>query len=134
MPLAPPPRVSPAMTVGPSIPTQDERTIAMLIHLLAILTGIVGPLILWLVRKDSSHYIDHHGKEAVNFQITILLAMLGAAVVGVLGLFLSPLGLFILIPAFTVIPILALIFEIHSCVRANRGEWSRYPINLRLIS
>ena len=56
-PAAPPP--------GPSAgPTREECDLGMLCHLLGLLTGFVGPLILWLVKKDESRFIDHHGKEA----------------------------------------------------------------------
>src|SRR5688572_25125240 len=56
------------------VPTQDERTMSMLIYLLAILTFFIGPLIIWLMKKDQSRFIDHHGKECINFQIVATIA------------------------------------------------------------
>jgi uncharacterized Tic20 family protein len=53
--------------------SQDDLNLGMLCHLLAIFTGFAGPLILWLVKKDSSAYVDFHGKESLNFQITLFL-------------------------------------------------------------
>ena len=71
---------------APYSPSQEERTFAMLIHLLGILTGFLGPLILWLVKKDESHYIDHHGKEAINFMITCFIVSLTLLAVAVITL------------------------------------------------
>src|SRR5690348_1357609 len=54
---------------GPA-PDKDAKTMALLCHLLPIFTGFLGPLIIWLVKKDSSPFVDDQGKEALNFQIT----------------------------------------------------------------
>lgn len=116
----------------PPIPTQDERTMGMLCHLLGILTGFVGPLILWLVKKDESAFIDHHGKEALNFQITYILVALGASAVIFVLCFLV-IGFFLL-PVLFVLPILVIIAGIIACISANNGEWSRYPGCIRLIA
>ena len=52
--------------------SKDARNMALLCHLLAIFTGFLGPLILWLLKKDDDSFIDEHGKEALNFQIALL--------------------------------------------------------------
>lgn len=116
----------------PPIPTQDERTLGMLCHLLGLLTGFVGPLILWLVKKDESAFVDHHGKEALNFQITYILVALGAGAV-IFVLCIVVIGFF-LIPVLFVLPILVIIAGIIACISANRGEWSRYPGCIRFIA
>jgi uncharacterized Tic20 family protein len=111
--------------------TVDERNSAMLCHLLSIFTGFFGPLILWLVKKDESPFINHHGREALNFQITVFLAHLV-----LFGLMLVSIFVFVgvfLIPLLFVLPLLALIAEIMACMAANRGEWHRYPCSLRLF-
>jgi hypothetical protein len=119
---------------GPYYPNQDERTTGMLIHLLAILTGFIGPLVLWLIRKDNSQFVDFNGKEAINFQITILIILFSVTIGGgIISLLTLGVGLLILIPALFVIPILALIFEIMACLKAHRGEWARYPVNIRFL-
>src|SRR6478735_7706961 len=75
---APPPLPSFPMAGGnPAGVSEDEKVLGMLCHLLGILTGFLGPLVLWLVKKDSSAFLDHHGREALNFQITVMLVMFG---------------------------------------------------------
>jgi len=54
-------------------PGQNARNMAMLCHLLGLFTGFVGPLILWLLKKDEDPFIDRQGKEALNFQITVVI-------------------------------------------------------------
>lgn len=115
----------------PPVPTQDERNLAMLCHLLGLFTGFVGPLVLWLVKKDESAFVDHHGKESLNFQITVLIFIGGLSIVAVV-LSLIFIGL-LLFPVILVLVVLAMIAEIMACVSASRGEWSRYPGCLRLI-
>jgi uncharacterized Tic20 family protein len=128
---APPPLpvAPPALPVVSGGLTSEEQTLAMLCHLLSIFTGFLGPLVLWLVKKDSSAYIDHHGREAVNFQLTILLVMIVIASVA-FPLMLILVGIF-LIPLLVIIPILALIAEIMAAVAAQNGEWHRYPCCIR---
>ncbi len=109
---------------GPS-PTQDDRTMAMLAHLLAIFTSFVGPLIIWLLKKDTSPFVDDQGKEALNFQITLLI---GHMIAG--ALWLVCIGAFITAG----LGIVGLIFCILAAVAANKGEAYRYPVALRLIS
>lgn len=104
---------------------------AMLCHLLGILTGFLGPLVLWLVKKDQSEFVNHHGREALNFQITIFLVMTALASVTLL-LMLLLVG-FLLIPVLFAIPLIGLVLEILAAVAAQRGEWHRYPCCIRLV-
>lgn len=96
----------------------------MLAHLLAIFTCFIGPLIIWLVKKDEHAYVDEQGKEALNFQITVVIAWFAAGVLSFLciGFLLFPL-----------IWIGDLIFCILACVAANKGEHYRYPVAIRFI-
>ncbi len=134
--IAQPPPALPDRTAP--VPSEDERTMAMLCHLLGIVTaltlglGFLGPLILWLVKKDSSPFIDHHGKEAVNFQLTVLLATICLSAV-TFALMKVLIG-FLLIPAIIGLVVVALILEILACTAAQRGEWHRYPACIRFIS
>lgn len=129
-PPAPPPLPLPAGTPPPLV-TEEDRTLALLCHLLGIFTGFLGPLILWLVKKDSSAFLDHHGREALNFQITLLLAFmsLGAVTVVLMFIFVGVL----LIPVIIALQVLAIIAEVLAAVAAQRGEWHRYPFCLRLV-
>lgn len=104
---------------------------AAICHLSA-LVGLLGngigfflaPLIVWLVKRQDNPFIDEQGKEAVNFQITMLLA---AAVSALLMLVLVG---FILI---AIVGVLMVVFPIIAAVKASEGEHYRYPISIRLI-
>lgn len=123
----------PPLPLPPAIPviSPDDKSLAMLCHLLAIFTGFLGPLIVWLVKKDSSAFVGHHGREALNFQITLLLAMicLGSATFALMFVLVG----FVLIPVLMVVPILALVAEIMAAVAAQNGEWFRYPCCIRMV-
>lgn len=102
----------------------------MLVHLLSIFTGIIGVLILWCIKKDHSRFIDYHGKEALNFQLTMMLVVFGSFFVGLFTM----VGLFLAFPLIWGIGIGAFVLEILACVAASRGEWHRYPMCIRFIS
>src|SRR5438105_4208934 len=85
MPPSPGPMSSPGGYQGP-LPNKDETTMAMLCHLLAIFTHFLGPLLIWLIKKDSSPFVDDQGKESLNFQITMLIADAVGAVTVCLGI------------------------------------------------
>lgn len=97
---------------------------ALLIYILAIFTGWLGPLIIWLIKKDQSAYINHHGKEVLNFQITVFIAALisGLLTIVIIGCFLVP-----------IVMICSIVFSIMGAIAANKGQWYRFPISLRLI-
>jgi len=115
---------------GPVV-SSDDRTMGMLCHLLAIFTGFIGPLVLWLVKKDSSPYVAYHGREALNFQISLMIIMFTAVAVTMVLMFLV-VG-FLLFPLIALLPIAALVLEIMAAVAANKGEYYRYPCCLRLV-
>ena len=70
---------SPGRSYADAEPASDERTWAMFCHLSGFLgyfvvvpfASIIGPLVVWLLKKDASAFVDAHGKEAINFQITM---------------------------------------------------------------
>lgn len=105
-------------------PSKDARTMAMLAHLLGIVLGFLGPLIIWLIKKDEEPFVDDQGKEALNFQITVLI-----------GLFASGILTFICVGFFTglAIVIANLVLCIMAGMKANEGVTYRYPFTLRLI-
>jgi uncharacterized Tic20 family protein len=137
MPVAtPPPMIlaqSPQTQTLDTI-SEDDRTMGMLIHLLAILTGFIGVLILWLIKKDESRFVDYHGKEALNFMLSLLIYSLGLmALMMVVGVLTLGFGFFILFPVYFALIIGSLVLEIMACLAAYRGEWHRYPLALRII-
>mgnify|MGYP001570407945 CR=1 FL=1 len=109
---------------SPLAPTQDERNLAMLGHLLAIVLGFLGPLIIWLIKKDSSEFVDDQGKEALNFNILMLIAygICGVLTCVAIGVLLLP-----------VVWIVNILFAVLGGVAAARGNRYRYPFNWRLV-
>ena len=93
--------------VQPAAPVADERTLAVLAHVLAIFFGFLGPLVIYLIARPEQRFARHHASEALNFSITLFIA----AIVWIGGL----------------------VLHILAAVAANRGEWYRYPVNLRLV-
>jgi len=126
-----PPALQQPVIQSPYATTADDRTMAMLCHLLTILTWFVGPLVIWLVKKDSSRFVDHHGRESLNFQLTIFLASicLGAMAFVLMFFFIGILLILVLMA----ISVLALIAEIMAGLAASRGEWHRYPCTIRFF-
>ncbi|MFU8894502.1 MAG: DUF4870 domain-containing protein [Luteolibacter sp.] len=118
-------------TRPPLPPTDEEKTLAMLCHLLAIFTGFLGPLILWLVKKDESRYVDHHAREALNFQITFFIVFMGMLIATFVLMFVM-IGI-LLIPVIIVLSILVLVAEILAAVAAQNGTWHRYPCSIRFF-
>jgi uncharacterized Tic20 family protein len=108
-----------------STPGKDDRNFAMLAHLLGIFTGFLGSLIIWLVKKDESPFVAQEAKEALNFQITMVIGGLIAYVLSfiLIGLLLFP-----------VLYILNIIFCILGAVAASKGQGYRYPFAIRLVN
>jgi uncharacterized protein len=107
----------------PPPPASDANTLAMLAHLLGIFTGFVGPLIIWLVKKEVP-FVEDQAKEALNFQITVAIAAVASGLLSFIGI-----GCII----YPVVAIGNLVFCIMACVKAKDGIAYRYPIALRLI-
>lgn len=110
----------------PVMPTSDERTLAILSHILAIIPGIgiLGPLIIYLLKNQDSNYVAYHSRESLNFQITVIIGYIIATFL---------LILLIGIVLFWVIGIVNTILVIVATIRASENKLYRYPVNLRLI-
>lgn len=106
----------------------------MLAHLLGGLFFFVGPLIIWLLKKEESPFVNDQGKEALNFQITVAIALVAATIVGSILAFIPFAGACLAPLVFAVVPIGNLVFAILGCMAANKGTPYRYPFALRLIS
>lgn len=123
---------------------QEEKTWSMVAHLSALsglivpLGSILGPLIVWTVGKDKGPFINDQGKEALNFQIAVLIALIITGAVMMAGVVLSLIlvGIPILIlgaVAFAVVSIGSIVFAIIGAMKANEGQWYRYPYTMRLV-
>lgn len=112
------------------VPSKEEKTLGLVCVLLQFLGfvfpfgSLIGPLVLWLVKKDSSRFLDEVGKETVNFQITLLIAVV-----------ISIILCFVLIGALLLfaIGVYALVTIIIAAIKANDGVVYRYPVNIRFI-
>ena len=114
----------------PGLPSKDDRTWALVAHLSAFaghvfpFAHIIAPLVVWLMKRETSAFVDEQGKEAVNAQITFTIYF--AACVALC---------FVLIgfPLLAGLYIANVIFVIVAAVRANDGLPYRYPYILRLV-
>lgn len=129
-PQAPPPTPSPAApSVSPAAPgwppagelTKDEKTMAMIAWLLGILTGIIGPLIIFLIKKDESKFVGFHSLQSLFFGLVVGVLFLAVLVFGFvtcgIGMVLLPL-----------VWIGALVVNVLWCIKANNGEWAEMPV------
>ncbi len=105
-------------------PTQDDKTLAILTHLSGIFFSILVPLIIWLTSKETKPWLADQSKEALNFQITVLIGYLisSALMIILIG--------FVL---FCVVWAVSIILCIVAAVRVSQGAEFRYPLTLRLI-
>jgi uncharacterized protein len=112
-------------------PTESERTWGMLAHLAAfvglvlpLVGNVLGPLLVWVAKKDESAWVGEQAREALNFNITVMLAGIACALLALIFIgFLIGTALFI---AWLVMTLIA-------AIRASEGVQYHYPISLRLI-
>ncbi|MEO5921239.1 MAG: DUF4870 domain-containing protein [Pseudolysinimonas sp.] len=125
----PPPANPYAGSQAPMNP-QDEKLWATLTHLSPLVAGIIGlpflgPLIAYLVLRDRGPFIRWHSAQALNFQLTVLIAYV---VSGLLTIVIV--GFFLLLAVWVV----SIVFMIVAAVAANRGEYYRYPLTISFVS
>jgi uncharacterized Tic20 family protein len=112
-------------------PTENERTWWMLAHLsalaglvLPLIGTVLGPLLVWLARRDESEFVAAHAKEALNFNISVLLAALACMLLMLVFIgFLLGTALFIA----------WLVMTLVAAIKASEGLRYRYPFSLRLV-
>lgn len=119
------------MSIAPQM-QQEERTWAAVCHLagfagfvLPWVGGVVGPLVVWLIKKDTMPFVNDQGKEAVNFQISMLIYSIIAAILCfvIVG-----------IPLLIGLGVFWLVEVILATVSASNGTAHRYPLTIRFIS
>ena len=134
---APAPGVIGADTAGMvSAESADAKTMAMLAHLLAIFTLFVGPLVIWLMKKDQSPFVNQQGKEALNWGLTITTAVVGVIVLSFLMFFVPFLGCITWMLSCMIGPaigVCSIVFGILSTIKVNSGLPYRYPVCIRYI-
>lgn len=141
--LPPPPR-EPEAPVKPR-----DYTMGMLCHLLALTAllgvpfgNVLGPLVIWLIKKEEDPFVDACGKESLNFQITAMIATLALVLLAGCAMILSviPIAGFFSLLLLPLIGVSALalfigvtVFTIIAAIRSSEGQMYRYPYTIRLI-
>ena len=120
----------------------EERQWAMFAHLSALIGGIVtagwagslgcfvGPLVIWMMKKDTMPFVDDQAKEALNFNISVAIVFF---VLFVLTLVTLGIGALLTVPVMILVGIGWLVLTIIAGMKANQGERYRYPLTLRLV-
>jgi len=106
--------------------SSEDKTLAGVMYLLCLfpVVSFFGPLIIWLVKRESSSFIDDHGKQILNFQILMFIG-------GLVSVLLS----FIFIGGIlgTILFLANVVLSILGAVKAFIGEEYKYPINLKIL-
>jgi uncharacterized Tic20 family protein len=135
----PPPQTPPPSQPAPAPGSNESqaRTWNMLCHLSALagfvipFGNIIGPLLVWQIKKKEFPSVDVHGKAALNFQLTVFItAFAGAIVAFVLSFFCVG---FLLFPIVILIALAGLVFAIIAGLKANNGEDYKYPFSFQLV-
>ncbi len=137
--------IDPAAAEQPSateaIPA-EQRQWAMFAHLSALAGGIVtagwagsigcflGPLVIWLMKKETMPFVDDQAKEALNFNITVAIAFFVLFVLTLLSL---GIGIILTGPLMIIIGLAWLVFTVIAAIKSNEGVRYRYPFAIRLV-
>jgi uncharacterized protein len=139
-PIEPPPTIMPPASspTPPPNPESHARTWNMLCHLsvLSVFIGIpfgniIGPLLVWQIKKNEIPSVEIHGKAALNFQITVTIAILvGAIAAFVLSFFCIG---YLLFPVVMLIGLAGLVYSVIAGIKANNGEDFKYPFSIEFV-
>lgn len=105
-------------------PNNDDRLMSMLIYLSSFFTAFLGPLLIWILKRDDSEFVDFHGKEYFNFFISYTLYVF----IGTLT--------FIILIGFIIVPILSIMFVLFTIIalfKAYNGDYYKIPLTIRFI-
>ncbi len=104
-------------------PTSDEKTLAILSHILCIVAWFIAPLVIYMAKKDSP-YVMAHAKESLNFQLTMIIAWVVSFIL-----------IFVIIGAFLMflLGIANLVLVIIATIKASENKLYRYPFSIRFI-
>jgi uncharacterized Tic20 family protein len=116
--------------------TSDERSYALFLHLSLLghivlsIIAIAVPIIMWASKKDESPFLDDHGREAINFQITLIIYSFLFVILAIpIGFLTCGVGFVVAFFPY----VLGLVGMIKAATAANRGEFYRYPMTIRFI-
>jgi hypothetical protein len=111
--------MAPDATPTSSTITDESKLFAALAHGLALLVPFLPALVIWLVKKDADAFVAEHARQAMNFQLTVIIAYIVSAI-----LILVLIGFVLMV----IVAITALVFTIIALVKAAQGQAYRYPI------
>ena len=129
--------VDPAVPAQPSV---EERNWAVGAHLSALVTlvglpSFIGPLVVWLVKKDESPFVGEHARQALNFNLSVLVYLVAASVVSIIFLVVTlGLGFLVLIPVVLIAVVFLVVVLIQASIAASKGETYRYPVTIDFVS
>jgi uncharacterized Tic20 family protein len=105
-------------------PTSDEKTMAVLSHILTLVGGFIAPLVIYLIKKDQSPFATAHARESLNFQITLIIAYIVCVILAfiIIGLFLM-----------AILGITALVLIIMATIKASEGKLYKYPFSIKFV-
>jgi len=104
----------------------DSKGWAVAAHLLPwVGLGFLGPLIIWLIKRDENVFVEWHARESLNLQISLLIYFVVSAI-----LILVVIGIFL----FFAVAIFAIVVNIIAAIKAANGDWYRYPLIIRFVN
>jgi uncharacterized Tic20 family protein len=113
----------------PAVPDpvpSESRGWATAAHLIPLIgLGFIGPLVVWLMKRDEDPFVEYHAREALNFQISMIIYVIASVL-----LMLVLIGFILII----VVLVFALVVMIIAGVKAANGEFYRYPLTLRFVT
>lgn len=103
--------------------------LSLLLYVVLWVLVFIVPLLMWLTRRDRSKFVDDHGKETVNFHLSLTLY----SIIAIVPAF-TVVGMCFTIPAYFAVFVLGIVGMILAATAAGRGEYYRYPMCIRFIS
>ncbi|MFC6510002.1 DUF4870 domain-containing protein [Promicromonospora citrea] len=103
----------------------DERLWGVLAQIVPFVAGFIAPLVIWLVFRERSRFVDQEAKESLNFQITVVVAHVAALLITLVTFGFGSIVYLVFVAV--------IVFQILAAVANNRGEPYRYPVNIRFI-
>lgn len=120
---------------GDAGPSDESRTWAVAAHLSAFAGALcavafVGPLAVWLIRRDRDPYATRHARAALNFNLTLFVGLLAAGLVVIVTF---GLGAIFVVPLVALVALAWVVLVVVAAVRASRGEWFEYPLSVPFV-
>lgn len=113
-------------------PNSDERSMAAIAHVLGLFAAIIGPLIIYVLKRDESPYVRRQSAEALNFGISMAIYLTIYTLISFVMLIVV-IGFFM----FLLLPVAAIgiaVLHVLAALAANRGEDYQYPFTIRFVS